>query len=161
MFKQILAFYHCVMHNVYLGTIAVFHRWNGIMIWYVSNLERCLGSVTQRSAVNLEAVSTLWVPALHLEFCMWPRAEPRLTESLFNFSPCWSDYSNGYPWDAVIRLLVVVEPVATWMPITITTSPTPTQLDSTQQVPSVAAPIRLPHLIPQAEKLLCYATRRW
>lgn len=36
-----------------------------------------------------------------------------LTERVFNFPPCWSDYSNGHPWGVVIRLLVVLQPVAT------------------------------------------------
>lgn len=37
----------------------------------------------------------------------WPSPWPCLTRRLFNFSPCWSDYSNGRPWDGVIRPLLV------------------------------------------------------
>lgn len=37
----------------------------------------------------------------------WPFAQPCLTERLLIFPPCWSDYSNGCPWDGVIRPLLV------------------------------------------------------
>lgn len=63
--------------------------------------------------------SSFWIQdvALSLSTC--------LTERPFNFSPCWSDYSNGHLWDAVIRLLVVVLPVATRVPITTPSNPPP------------------------------------
>lgn len=83
---------------------------------------------------------------------MWPCALPVSLRGLFNFSPCWSDYSNGHPWGAVIRLLVVVEPVAKWMP---TTAPT--------TLCSWTAPNRYPllqpllghHILPLGLKTYC------
>lgn len=63
----------------------------------------CFCKTTQRKGVHLAKASSsfrIQDVALSLSTC--------LTERPFNFSPCWSDYSNGHLWDAVIRLLVVV-----------------------------------------------------
>lgn len=86
------------------------------MFWVECACAGCQGSPSWCCTVNWKSALAVWMPALHLVFNRWLAASSQRTQRLFNFSPCWSDYSNFHLWDAVIRILEVPQPLAASIP---------------------------------------------